>query len=132
MDLNQPPLKRSRDPAALNNLISPTRMSKELLGNPCQPPRPLFSQCLMETLQPVTPPLFRSNEALLSTPPFQCETVPVTPRLGKHEICRVRVTILSFCAIRIYSSTHIARGSCTRSRPNTKKEQSINSRHAIR
>ena len=80
-------------PAAVNSLISPSRMSfVQRAQNVCVPlqrtpeqpvpaPETPFQPVPHGNVAPVTPPLFRSNEAMSSTPPFQCETAPVTPRV---------------------------------------------------
>ena len=128
MDVDEPPSKRSRETPsstqrcdfanpdefvqrAQNVSVPLSRTPEQSVPAPETP----FQPVPHGNVTPQTPPLFRSDEAMPSTPPFQCfpggETAPVNPACGKLEICSACI-ILSSCvtsdAPHICSSIHVA------------------------
>ena len=98
MDLDAPPLHRSRDtPSSCNRLSSPIQMSlrrelkptvfrcQELLSQSFPAPETTLLPVPHRNVAHVTPSLPRSAETMPPTPPFQSfpgrETAPVTPRV---------------------------------------------------
>ena len=83
---------------------------------PVPAPETLFQPVPHGNVAPETPQL-----SVPSTPPFQCfpggETAPVTPRVENSKIAQACAIILSSCltsdAQHVWSSIHVARGSCS-------------------